>query len=185
MIDLSVWMAAVLLMACGGNKQGVGENDSHEFVIENGKLGPVELNMAIDGLPEQFDGLYDHYSYRKEEHENEMDGPWTDEYCLFTKDGKEIFRTDVDEDKVVSFRLLEGATFIKTADGFYVGYPARELFEQLPMTWETWFEGETFASKDHYTYFVSSDDLLNTDIPQKADDFKPDAKVCGIVCSIY
>lgn len=151
------------------------------IIFENGKLGPVEVGKALSNLPQSVDGLYDKYNHKKEEHEDEMDGAWTEEYYMFIKDGKEVFRANIYEGKVNSVRLLSGASFIKTPDGFYVGYSARKLFSQKRMEWGTYYEGETFATSDHFTYYVNSDDLIQTDIPQKADHFKADAKISGIV----
>ena len=110
----------------------------------------------------------------------DMDGEWTEQYMKFIKDGKEIMRGYVEGNVMQSICLLEGSSFIKTSDGFYVGYSARELFQKKKMNWETYFMGETFASSGHYMYYVKSDYLENTDIPAKASDFKSSATVSRI-----
>lgn len=155
--------------------------DDGSFTLVNGKLGPVEHGKTIVNLPTSVDGLYDKFDYKKEEHEDEMDGPWTEEYYLFSKGGKPVFRANLDGGKVFSIRLLEGSSFIKTPDGIAVGMSARDLFQQKKMQWKTYFEGEVFATKGHFTYYVSSDDLVGVDEPKRADHFKADAKVSGIV----
>lgn len=157
------------------------ESNDASVIFSYGKLGPVEVGKAMPSLPASVEGLYDNFGHKKEEHEDDMDGAWTEEYYLFTKDGKEVFRANIYEGKVNSIRLLSGSSFIKTPDGISVGSSARVLFNKVPMEWGTYYEGETFGTNGHFTYYVSSDDLIQTDIPQKADHFKPDAKVVGIV----
>lgn len=150
----------------------------------NGKLGPVQVGKAVRNLPKSVAGLYDRYEYKKEKHEDDMDGAWTEEYYLFKKNGKEVFRANLDNGSVFSIRLLEGSSFIKTADGISVGMSARELFTKKRMEWSTYYEGEVFATNGHLTYYVSSDELVNTDIPKKVTDFKAGAKLSGIVYSM-
>ena len=152
-----------------------------DYALDNGKLGPVEIGKNIADLPEAVEGLYDKSEHKKEVHESDMEDDWTEEYYIFTKDGKEVFRTDVEGKKIVSVVLLEGASSIKTSDGFYVGCSAQELFKAKKMQWENYFEGNVFATSGHYTYLVNSDDLVNTDIPEKASDFKSTAKVIRII----
>ena len=149
------------------------------FVLD-GSLGPVKVGNPIANLPQSIDGLYDKYTYKKEVHEDDMDGPWTEEYYLFTKGGKEIFRANIFEGKVHSIKLLEGSSFVKTPDGIYVGYSARELFNKIRMQWTTYYDGNCFGTQKHFNYYVNSDDLIRTDIPHKAEDFTEDAKVIGI-----
>lgn len=168
------------------NKDKSESNDTSDAndgatIFDNGKLGPVEVGKSMPNIPQKVDGLYDKFTHKKEEHEDEMDGAWTEEYYLFLKDGKEIFRANIYEGKVYTIRLLSGSSFIKTSDGISVGSSARELFNKVRMEWGTYYEGETFGTNGHFTYYVSSDDLIQTDIPQKAEHFKPEAKVCGIV----
>lgn len=150
-----------------------------EFVLDNGKLGPIKVGMKRSELPASVPGLYDSVEY-KEETKADMDGEWTEQYMKFIKDGKEIMRGYVEGNVMQSICLLEGSSFIKTSDGFYVGYSARELFQKKKMNWETYFMGETFASSGHYMYYVKSDYLENTDIPAKASDFKSSATVSRI-----
>lgn len=147
------------------------ESNDASVILNNGKLGPVEVGKPMPNLPKKVDGLYDKYTHFDE------DG----DYYTFTKDGKDVFNAFIYEDKVYSIRLLEGSSFIKTSDGISVGSSARDLFKKVRMNWETYYEGETFGTSGHYTYYVNSDDLIQTDIPQKAEHFKPDAKVTGIV----
>ncbi|MBQ7513220.1 MAG: hypothetical protein IJS95_02380 [Prevotella sp.] len=152
-------------------------------VFANGKLGPVTVGSAIGELPQQVKGLYDKMERKTVEHEDEMDGPWTEDYYLFTKDGKSVFRVNLDGGKVFSIRLLEGSSFIVTPGGFYVGMPALDLVNRVRMRWETYYDGEVFATKDHFTYYVSAD-YINGDIPTKIEDFKDGATITGIVYSV-
>ena len=194
---LSLTLTAGLLMAaCTGNGQAAqNEKDStnceqaitgqteepaaKEFILGNGKLGPIECGMAISSLPKQVEGLYDKFEQKSEEC-YDIDESWIEEFILFTKGGVPVFRADIAESKITSFSLLEGSSRIKTPDGICVGYNARELFKKKKMDWETWYMGEVFASDGKYTYFVPSDELVNVDTPEKAEDFKPNAKVCKI-----
>ena len=152
-------------------------------VFANGKLGPVTVGSTIGELPQQVKGLYDKVEHKTVEHEDEMDGPWTEDYYLFTKNGKPVFRVNLDGGKVFSIRLLEGSSFIVTPGGFYVGMPALDLVNRVRMRWETYYDGEVFATKDHFTYYVSAD-YINGDIPTKIEDFKDGATITGIVYSV-
>lgn len=154
-----------------------------ELLFDKGILGPVKVGEAMPKLSDSVEGLYDKYDYQKIEHDDDMDGPWTEEYYLFTKNGKEIFRANIFEGKVNSVKLLEGSSFIKTPDGIYVGYSARELFNKIRMEWTNYYDGYCFGSSKHFSYYVNSDDLVKTDIPHRVEDFKEDAKVIGIVYS--
>lgn len=159
----------------------ISSQASNAFVLGNGKLGPIQIGKSISQLPKSVTGLYDKFVYKKEVHESDMEDNWTEEYYLFTKGGKTIIRTDVEGKKITSIVLEGASSFIKTAEGLYVGYSAQELFKKKRMEWETYYEGTTFATNGHYTYYVNSDDVPNTDIPSKASDFKPSAKIMRIV----
>ncbi len=154
--------------------------DSPSFVLDKGELGPIAIGKAYTELPRSVEGLYDSFKYKSETHEDDMDGEWTEEYVVFYKDGKEVFTTSVDGKKITSVTLLKNATYVKTADGYYIGYDARKLFQDKKMEWGTYYMGEVFASKDGYTYFVGSDEV-NTEIPEKASDFKATATLSKIV----
>ena len=199
-MGLMTMFAVMMMAACNsnGSKQTSGDTpeaaqptaapaveDSQQqegvVTFDNGKLGPVTVGQSVGKLPKSTAGLYDKYEYKKEEHEDDMDGSWTEEYYLFTKGGKPVFRVNMDAGKVFSIRLLEGSQFIKTADGIGVGMPVSKLIQKKKLSWETYYEGEVFATSGHYTYYVSSEDVPNTDVPKKASDFKPTAKVSGIV----
>jgi hypothetical protein len=84
---------------------------------------------------------------------------------------------------VFSIRLLEGSSFVVTPAGFHVGMPALDLVNRVRMRWETYYDGEVFATKDHFTYYVSAD-YINGDIPTKVEDFKEGATITGIVYSV-
>ena len=141
------------------------------------------MGSPIGELPQQVEGLYDKAERKTEEHEDEMDGPWTEDYYLFTKGGKPVFRANIDGGKVYSIRLLEGSSFVVTPGGFHVGMPALDLVNRVRMRWDTYYDGEVFATKDHFTYYVSSDHI-NGDIPTKVEDFKEGATITGIVYSV-
>ena len=149
-------------------------------IFSKGQLGPVKLGTPIGELPQQVDGLYDKFKHETIEHEDEMDGPWTEDYYLFTKGGKDVFRANIADGKVYSIRLLAGSSFIVTPSGFHVGMPALDLVNRIRMVWATDYDGEVYASSENYTYYVSSDDI-NGDFPTKVEDFKEGAKLSGIV----
>ncbi len=152
------------------------------FVLQDGKLGPIQIGQRFANIPATYAGLYDKYT-RKVETMADEDGEWTVEYYQFTKAGKNIFRVDIDDDKKMSHLTLQAgsASIVKTQDGYYVGYPARTLFTKKRMNWSTYYQGTAFASNGHYTYFVDSDDIPNTDVPYNASDFKPTAKISSIL----
>ena len=151
------------------------------FTLTNGKLGPVQTGVKFANIPATYAGLYDKYT-RKVETMADEDGEWTTEYYQFTKAGKKVFRVNLDDSKKISsITLQEGsAAIVKTPEGYHVGYLARTLFAKKRMQWENYYTGTVFASSGHYSFEVNSDDLLNTDIPTKAGDFKPTAKICSI-----
>lgn len=152
-----------------------------EFVLGNGKLGPLSLGQSVASLPKSVSGLYDKYTYHKEKYEDDMDGEGVNEYVLFIKGGKKIIEANIENGKIESFWVKEGASFIKTVEGFHVGSSARELFRKKPMQWETYFMGEVFGTSGGYTYNVNSDDVINKDIPERAEDFKQNAVITSIV----
>lgn len=154
------------------------------FVLTDGKLGPVQVGQKFANIPATFAGLYDKYT-RKVETMADMDGEWTVEYYLFTLAGKAIFRVDVDDSKTITMLTLQAGSsaIVKTPEGFSVGYPVRSLFAKKRMEWSTYYDGEAFATSGHYTYKMSSDDLINTDIPQNANQVKPTAKLTAIIYS--
>ena len=90
-----------------------------EYILGNGKLGPIKKGAAASTFPKQVEGLYDKFETKKEEfYDNEE--AYTAEYIDFTKAGKLVFRANIDEGKVAFITLLEGSSNIKTPDGIYV-----------------------------------------------------------------
>lgn len=154
---------------------------TQDFVLGNGKLGPLSLGQSIASLPKSVPGLYDKYTYHKEKYEDDMDGEGINEYVLFIKGGKKIINANIENGKIESFWVKEGASFIKTTDGFHIGSSARELFRKKPMQWETYHMGEVFGTSGGYTYNVNSDNVINKDIPERAEDFKQNAVITSIV----
>jgi len=160
------------------------------FVMGNGKLGPVFLGQFVTTLPKTIPGLYDTYTYFKgyvKEYEMGMDDDDEGEDVFvekvtFIKNGKEIVGVGVDDGKIVSFSVGAGASFIRTTNGFHVGSSARELFRKSPkMRWESiYFENVVEATSKDYVYTMDINDLPNTDIPRRAEDFKPNAKIVSI-----
>lgn len=61
------------------------------FFVDDGKLGPVQVGMSYTDLPKSFPVLYDKFDYHKEMIENEVDGDYEVEECIFFNDGKEYF----------------------------------------------------------------------------------------------
>ena len=154
--------------------------DGNHFILEKNKLGPIHKGQCVDSLPQSFEGLYDKYEQKKEVHEDDMDGEWVEEYIEFYKNGRVILTTGIDKGQISSFMLREGSDFITTPDGISVGFSAREFFEKFQLNWENYFEGTVFAKKGGYTYYINAEDLIQTDIPHKTDDFAPEAKVISI-----
>lgn len=181
-----MWTAAILLQAqvrrTPVQQQRTTQTTAKTFTLANGKLGPIQTGVRFANIPATYAGLYDKYTYKKIEHESDMEDDWTEEYYQFTKAGKNVFRVGVDESKkITGITLQEGSTsIVKTSEGFYVGYPARTLFTKKPMQWSTYFEGTPFAMSGHWTYAVLDSDLNNTDIPYKVSDLKPTAKLYTI-----
>lgn len=150
------------------------------FVLSNGKLGPLSIGQTVASLPKSVAGLYDSYKVTKEEKGDE-EGTWIEEWVHFIKGGKTIFKAFVDDNKkLVSFGLQQGSSFIKTSEGYYVGYNARELFNKKRMQWTTYFIGTAFARSGHFEFHIDSEDLINADSPSKATDIKASAKISQI-----
>lgn len=174
------------LAACSDSKKDgqqnsteAGANGQQEFIAGKGNVGPIEIGMFVKDLPEKVDGLYDKFETETTEH-SEDDCTWTEEYSTFTRDGKPVFKANSAEGRIVSCTLLEGSTNVKTPDGIYVGYSARELFEKKKLEWENWQDGYVHGTDLTYYYAVDAEDLVNVEVPEKASDFKEDAKVCYI-----
>ncbi len=185
---LTAGLLMVGLAACTDSKKD-GQQDATAaeasgqalFTAEKGSVGPIKIGMAVSDLPEQVDGLYDKYeSKREEEVDEEEDCTWIDEYCLFTKAGKPVIKANSDEGRIVSITLLEGSSNVKTPDGFYVGYPACELFQKKKLEWDNWYDGYVYGNDGTYYFAVAYDDLVGVEKPEKASDFKEDAKICKI-----
>lgn len=165
----------------------VGEDEyemvpiEERIVFENGKLGPVQVGKPIPQLPQSVDRLYDHFEHNVVEHEgNDMEDSWSEDYYLFTKEGKEIFRANIYEGRVHSIRLLKGSSFIMTPDGWSVGYPVRGLILEKRLDWTNYYDGNVFGTEGRYSYYIDPEDLVQADTPEKPEDIKPSARVIGI-----
>lgn len=158
------------------------EAGAADFVVRKGALGALKVGMSVKEVPASIEGLYDSWE-RKTETFSDMEGEWTETLLIFKKGGKKVFHCFLDTDgkKIYSLVLEGAASHIMTEDGIHVGYPARDLFNQKRMKWETYFEGTTFGKSGNVIYYVNSDDLVGVDIPTKASHFKPGAKISQIV----
>jgi len=190
-------MAAGCLVSCGSGKDGAEKRATEivetkadakttdpadaEFVLGDGKLGPLAIGQTVESLPQSVDGLYDSYKYDQQVIENEMEGSWTEEWVYFYKGGKEIFKSFAENKTIGSFVLEEGSSFISTTEGYYVGYSARELFGKKRLNWETWYMGTAFARDGHWEYHIPTEGLEAADFPSKLDDIKPSATISQIV----
>ena len=164
-------------------QRSISQPATKTFTLMNGKLGPVQTGVKFANIPATYSGLYDKYIYKKELMGGEGGDEWEEEYYQFTKGGKKIFRVLIYDGKIVSIELQEGSSgIVKTQEGYHVGYPARTLFTKKRMEWITYYEGTSFATSGHYTYYVNSDDLINIE-PTNVNHFKPNAKVCMITYS--
>ena len=188
----SIYVILALLLLCvvftsvetkaGDNafNQYVTSKSGNTFVLKDKKLGPVTIGKPIKNLPKSVSGLYDNYQYKKVEYEDEMDGPWTDEFYIFTLKGKNVFRATIDEGVVYNIKLLEGSTnIVKTPEGFYVGYSARELFKKKRLQWATDFM-DVYAESSGYIFTVNPNDVTR-DVPEKLEHFKVTAKIRSII----
>lgn len=149
------------------------------FILQNGTLGPVKRGMAIGSLPKQYPGLYDKFT-RDKEYYNDED---FDEYLLFTKNGQEIFSAYLNENKIGSICLLSGSSsFIKTPEGYYVGYSVNQLNKEKKLEWEHHMdEAETWATSGEYTYYVENNDVIEDDKNELlVRGFKTGAKIIEI-----
>jgi hypothetical protein len=148
----------------------------------NGTLGPLRLGQTVASLPKSVEGLYDNFKYTSEYVENEMDDfAETVEWCTFYKNGKEIFKSYAEGKKLQSFILEEGSSFIKTSEDYYVGYPARTLFNKKRLQWENYYEGSAFARNGRWEYHIDDEGLNGVEIPRRATDVKQNAKISMIV----
>ena len=183
--------AGLLMVACTGSgqaaqnekdstscEQTVEEQEVKEFILADGKLGPISKGATASTFPKKVEGLYDKFEF--ESYENDMDD-YVEEYYTFTQAGKPMFRANINEGKVFSITLLEGSSsIIKTSDGIYVGYSARELFKKKKLEWEFYFDTGLTGSDGKYTYAIDPDGYEPESTPEKATDLKANAKVCAI-----
>lgn len=157
------------------------------FVMGNGKLGPIRIGDDVRYLPKTIPGLYDTFTYFKG-YEKEFIADTDEEEDVFVekvtfiKNGKEIVSVGVDDGKIVSFYVDNGASFIRTTNGFHVGSSAREFFRKNPkLNWDPiYYENIVEATSKDYVYTMDINDLPNTDVPRRAEDFKPTAKIKSI-----
>ena len=172
------------------SQKGKSTNVVKTFVMGNGKLGPVFIGQFVSTLPKIIPGLYDTYTYFKGyekvyemgmEDDDEAESVLV-ERLTFIKNGQEIVNVGVDDGKIVSFCVGKGASFIRTVNGFHVGSSARELFRKNPrLSWShIYYENCVEATSKDYVYTMDSEDLINTDTPRRAEDFKPTAKIKSI-----
>lgn len=154
-----------------------------QFILANGKLGPIKTGMSDKMFPKRVEGLYDKFVHEEEDFDSEDGETITVEDYLFTKAGKPVFKATlgVDTDEVVSFTLLEGSSsIVKTPKGVHVGYSARELFKKN-LRWYSYNSAVYVSDDDNYTYTVPMEGLVQgKDVPEKITDLKPDAKVTEI-----
>ena len=169
------------------SQKGKSTNVVKTFVMGNGKLGPVFIGQFVSTLPKIIPGLYDTYTYFKGyEKVYDMDDDEGEDVLVerltFIKNGQEIVNVGVDDGKIVSFCVGKGASFIRTVNGFHVGSSARELFRKNPrLSWSPiYYENCVEATSKDYVYTMDSEDLINTDTPRRAEDFKPTAKIKSI-----
>ena len=159
-----------------------GNNSAAKFILGNGELGPLSIGQTVSSLPKSVAGLYDSFKYVNETYENEMEGEMeTIEQCEFYKGGKRIFCAMTPNKKIESFELYEGSLFIQTADGIYVGYPARSLFTKYrSKKWTPpYYYGETCCVNGRYEY-VMPVIIEGERTPSKTTDFSSNAKVTTI-----
>ena len=144
--------------------------------------------------PESIEGLYDSRVFVEKVHEgDEIDEDyegdylmptWTERYWSFTKDGKEVFRINVERATITSYELLEGSNNIQTIDGIYAGMPIKELYEHYPdLVWEgSDFNDEITTFRNNFIFSVHQSDIKEDKWPENIDDFKPDAVIRSIQC---
>ncbi|MBQ9232206.1 MAG: hypothetical protein IJ190_13660 [Prevotella sp.] len=184
------WWKYLLSLNSPASQKNKTSNVVKTFVLGNGKLGPICIGDDVRYLPNTIPGLYDTFTYFKGyekvysmgmEDDDEAEEV-LEERVTFIKNGKEIVSAGVDDGKIVSFLVGEGASFIRTTNGFHVGSSVRELFRKNPkLNWQRiYFENVVEATSKDYVYTMDSDDLPNTDNPRRAEDFKPTAKIISI-----
>ena len=184
------WWKYLLSLNSPASQKNKTSNVVKTFVLGNGKLGPICIGDDVRYLPKTIPGLYDTFTYFKGyekvyemgmEDDDEAEEV-LEERVTFIKNGKEIVSAGVDDGKIVSFLVGEGASFIRTTNGFHVGSSVRELFRKSPkLNWQRiYFENVVEATSKDYVYTMDSDDLPNTDNPRRAEDFKPTAKIISI-----
>lgn len=159
------------------------ETAAESFILADGKLGPIQVGARFANIPATYAGLYDKYTRETEKEYNEVEDYEITFVCYqFNKAGKNIFRVIMEGNKISAIQLQEGsASIVKTQDGFYIGYPARTLFNKKPTEWYN-LEGGTAACFDgNYTYEVSASDRVSISSIESAKDFKQDAKICTII----
>lgn len=152
------------------------------FTLTNGKLGPVQVGKKFANIPATYSGLYDKYTRQTEKEYNEVEDYEMTIVCYqFTKGGKNVFCVIMEGNTIGAIKLQEGsASIVKTQKGFYVGYPARDLFSKRLTEWFNIEEGTAACFDGNYTYEVNADDRISINSIESANDFKPDAKISSI-----
>lgn len=157
------------------------------FVVTNGKLGPIQLGSSMANIPRSVAGLYDKFTKetvnRFDGDIGDEDGPTIQETIFsFYKNGKNIFNVTADE-KLVAYNieLMEGSSYIKTAEGYFVGYSAREFFKKHSRGWDNDYTEGAFVDSRNCRYYVE-DRYMNVEIPTKVSNFTANAKITKIYC---
>ena len=179
--NLFLAFAAIMLLGATMPIQAQKKTSGQKtFILKDGKLGPLYIGQSMNSIPQSFPGLYDKCVYKHESGSDDMDGDWTIDYYQFYKNGKKVFTANFEDNKLYSFTLGAGSSYIKTPEGYYVGYSARELYKKTRhLVWNNAYEGFVYVTSGRFTYNINSD-MLKGEFPSKVTDFKSNAKINSI-----
>ena len=172
-------MIALCITSCG-NKSKSESN----FTTTSTGVGPIQLGLAVGGIPASFAGLYD--SFTTEKIIDEMDGNYS--VLHFILSGTTVVNANIYfEDKIGTIEIL--GENISSEDGVHPGTTVQELFDK-GAEGQMMNNGEFTVKLGDIGYQVSGlteagekkleVGYLTGDLePVTAQDFKSDAKVTG------
>jgi len=177
-----IMLAGAMLLQAQVQQRTTTQAVAKTFTLTNGKLGPVQVGQRFVNIPATYAGLYDKYTRQTEKEYNEVEDFEMTFVCYqFTKGGNNVFRVIMDGNTIGAIKLQEGsASIVKTQKGFYVGYPARDLFSKRLTEWFNIESGKAACFDGNYTYEVNANDRVSSNPIESANDFKPNAKICSI-----
>lgn len=165
----------------------VREMEAEKFVLERKKLGSLTVGMKKVAVPEAIPGLYDSFK-QKTQTLADMDGEWTETFLEFYKNGKLVFKSWLENGRIVSIMLCEetGDAICNTLQ-LHPGSPLKDLIsKEKKLKWTYYFDQYVYAESKDFFYAIPSEYLKDSgemaigQRPLRASDFNNGAHIAAI-----